>query len=104
MTYTKDAKYGVGDDFEAMPVHAVLGLVEHKLARAKGIECLKNDCGSHGTDETLPHGLVWEVVRQGLSGMSAAESSGSQRRRFGTTHLEAEEHSSDGGAECDRDS
>lgn len=62
MTYTKDAEGGVGEELEAVPVNAVLCLVEDELAGAEGIECLEDDSSGHGADEALPHGLVGEVI------------------------------------------
>lgn len=63
-TYTKDAQENVGDDLKAVPVRAVLGLVQHKLSGSEGIKGLERHGCRHGTDEALPHGLVREVVRE----------------------------------------
>lgn len=57
-----DAQDGVGNKFEAVPVCAVLGLVEDELAGAEGVECLQRNGGGHGADEALPHGFVGKVV------------------------------------------
>ena len=61
-TYTNNAENGVGNEFEAVPVCAIFGLVKDKFTRAEGIECLEGDGGCHGAHEALPQGLVGEVV------------------------------------------
>lgn len=61
-TYTKDAQNGIRDDFKAVPVHAVLGLVKDEFAGSVGVKGLQADGCCHGTHKALPHGLVWEIV------------------------------------------
>ena len=40
-TYTKDAQHGIRNNFEPMPVRAILGLVQNKFAGTKGIKRLQ---------------------------------------------------------------
>lgn len=47
-----------------MPWDGVSYLIQNELSRSKGVKGLQNDSGGHGADETLPHGLVREVIGQ----------------------------------------
>jgi hypothetical protein len=45
-----------------MPPGTINDLIKNKFASTEWIQCLQCHCGSHGTNETLPHRLVWKIV------------------------------------------
>lgn len=71
---TAHSDYAHNDErgrLKGVPVGVVLDVVERRLARPERVKHLKHESSSTGTDEALPHGLVWEVVRDLLGGRSA---------------------------------
>lgn len=67
-TYSYDAHEYEWGRLEGMPIGVVLDVVERSLACPEWIKHLKHESSGTGADETLPHRLVWEVVRDLLLG------------------------------------